>query len=160
MSGLLIDGIKYMCIMDNNDLKKKSLGDNVYFTLRDIFWNSMSADTVFQANNFNEKLSGGIVYEYRPVNFYYTNVLYQDKNYLYKLLKWLKKINIHYFDFLEPENEEEINMKNYMKFDDWWVQFINLINLIELQYEKCCKWEVEDLENDSEILGKLSDDEI
>ena len=56
MSGLLIDGIKYMCIMDNNDLKKKSLGDNVYFTLRDIFWNSMSADTVFHANNFNEKL--------------------------------------------------------------------------------------------------------
>jgi len=160
MSGLLINGIKYMNIMDNNDFKKKSLNDNVYFTLRDIFWNSMSADTVFQANNFNDKLSGGIFYDFKPDNFYYTNVLYQDKNYLYKLLKWLKNFSIHYFDFLEPENDEEIDMKNYMKFDDWWVQFINLIKLIELQYEKLSKWEVEDLECDCERVGESSDDEI
>jgi hypothetical protein len=46
-------------------------------------------------------------------------------------------------------------MKNYMKFDDWWVQFSNLTNLIEMQYHKCCKWEVEDLELDAE----LSDDD-
>jgi hypothetical protein len=157
MSGLLINGIKYISIMENNDFKKKSLNDNVYFTLRDIFWNSMSADTVFQANNFNEKLSGGICYEYRPDNFNYTNVLYEDKNYLYKLLKWFKKININYFDFLEPEHDEEIDIKKFMKFDDWWVQFINLISLIELQYEKSCKWEVEDLECDCDRLAELSD---
>jgi hypothetical protein len=155
MSGLLIDGIKYMGIMENNDLKKKSLDDNVYFTLRDIFWNSMSADIVFQASNFNHKLSGGICYEYRAENFCYTNILYQDKNFIYKLLKWFKKIDIHHFDFLEPDIDEEIDMKKFMKFDDWWVQFINLINLIEFQYEKSCKWEVEDLERDCE----LSDDE-
>jgi hypothetical protein len=155
MSGLLINGIKYMGIMENNELKKKSLDDNVYFTLRDIFWNSMSADIVFQSSNFNDKLSGGICYEYRPDNFYYSNVLYKDKIYIYKLLKWLKKITIHHFDFLEPEHDEQIDMKKFMKFEDWWIQFINLINLIELQYEKCYKWEVEDLEFDTE----LSDEE-
>jgi hypothetical protein len=155
MSGLLVNGIKYMGIMENNELKKKSLNDNVYFTLRDIFWNSMSADIVFQASNFNDKLSGGICYEYRSDNFDYTNVLYEDKNYICKLLKWLKKIAINHFDFLEPEHDEQIDMKKFMKFEDWWIQFSNLINLIELQYEKCCKWEVEDLEHDSE----LSDEE-
>jgi hypothetical protein len=149
MSGLIIDGIKYICIMENNDFKKKSLDDNVYFTLRDIFWNSLSADIIFQASKFNDKLSGDISYEYRNDKFNYTNVLYEE-NYLYKLLIWLKKIGIHHFDFLEPENDEVIDMKKYMKFDDWWVQFINLINLIETQYEKCCKWEVEDLERDYE----------
>jgi hypothetical protein len=160
MSGLLIDGIRYMSIMENNDYKKKSLNDNVYFTLRDIFWNSMSADIVFQASNFNDKLSGGILYEYRTDKFYYTNVLYQDNIYVYKLLKWLKKIDICHFDFLEPEHDEEIDMKKFMKFDDWWLQFINLINLIELQYEKFCKWEVEDLERDCDCLAELSDDEF
>jgi hypothetical protein len=160
MSGLLIDEIKYIGIMVNNELKKKSLNDNVYFNLRDIFWNSMSADIVFKANNFNDKLSGGILYEYRSDNFNYTNVLYQDKNYVNKLLKWLKKIEIHHFDFLEPDVDEEIDMKNYMKFDDWWVQFNNLTNLIEMQYHKLCKWEVEDLERDCGQVDELSDDEI
>jgi hypothetical protein len=155
MSGLLINGIRYMGIMENNELKKKSLNDNVYFNLRDIFWNSMSADIVFQANNFNDKLSGGVLHEYRTDNFKYTNVLYEDNNYVYKLFKWLKKIDVHHFDFVEPDCDEEIDMKNYMKFDDWWVQFSNLTNLIEMQYHKCCKWEVEDLECDAE----LSDDD-
>ena len=49
-------------------------------------------------------------------------------------------------------------MKEYMKFDDWWVQFEELRNLIDLQYEKCCRWEEEDIGCDMDRLAELEDD--
>jgi hypothetical protein len=30
------------------------------------------------------------------------------------------------FDFVELDQDEEINMDEYMKYDDWWVQFEDL----------------------------------
>jgi len=36
-----------MYVRNNNEFKKKSLEDNVYFTLVDIFWNVASADSCF-----------------------------------------------------------------------------------------------------------------
>jgi hypothetical protein len=37
MAGRLIEGIRYIGLMNDNSFKSKSLEDNVYFTLRDIF---------------------------------------------------------------------------------------------------------------------------
>jgi hypothetical protein len=130
MSGRLINGIKYMYIKDDNDFKKKSFEDNVYFTLRDIFWNAASSDTCFQANDFNTMLTGGIYFEERTDKFKYTNLLH-EKNYVKLLQRWLKRFNHYYFEFEEPYEYEEINIDKFMKFDDWWVQFEEIINLID-----------------------------
>jgi len=135
MSGRLINGIKHMYINDDNDFKKKSLEDNIYFTLRDIFWNSNSADTCFEANSFNNRLTGGVYFEDRTDKFKYTNVLY-EKDYVERLQRWLKYFSNYYFEFLELEEGEEIEYVAYMKFDDWWVHFEELRQLIDQQYEK------------------------
>ena len=43
--GRIINGIKYIYLINDNEFKKKSLYDNIYFTLRDIFANADLADT-------------------------------------------------------------------------------------------------------------------
>lgn len=140
MSGRLINGIKHMYINDENDFKKKSLEDNVYFTLRDIFRNCDSIDTCFEANSFNARLTGDVCFEDRTDKFKYTNVLY-EKDYVESLHMWLKYFNEYYFEFLELEEGEEIEYVTYVKFDDWWVHFEELRQLIEQQYEKLKNWE-------------------
>ena len=138
--GKLINGVKYIYILNENEYKKKSLYDNVYFTLRDILANAEAFDTALEANNFNNKLTDGICFQDRTDNFKYTNALHQI-DYLEKLLTWLKRLKNHYFEFIELEDGEEFEIEKYMKFDDWCVEFTNLINLIQLQYEKCCMLE-------------------
>ena len=44
---------KFICVNDNNDFKKLSLEDNVYFTLRDIFFNTDIIEYSIKANEFN-----------------------------------------------------------------------------------------------------------
>jgi len=153
--GRIIDGVKYIHLMNDNDFKKKSLYDNVYFTLRDIFANSESADTVMKANYFNGRLTNNIYFEDRTERFQYSNELHQ-KYFVEHLQRWLTHFSIYYFEFIEPEEGEEIDMKEYMKFDDWWLQFEELRNLIDLQYEKCCRWEEEDTGRDCDRLEELA----
>lgn len=134
--GRIINGVKYIHLVDDNDFKKKSLYDNVYFTLRDIFANANSVDTVMETNSFNLHLTDGVCFEDRTETFKYSNTL-QETDYVKRLQYWLKYFNIYYFEFIEPEEDENINMDTYMKFDDWWVQFEELRRLIDEQYEKC-----------------------
>jgi hypothetical protein len=133
--GRIIENIKYMCLHDDNKLKQLSLEDNVYFTLRDIFLNADSADDVLRANDFNHKLTGGTCYGDRDEFFTYTNVL-DDVKYLSQLVRWLSYFSIHYFEFEEVEPDEEINMDRYIKFDDWWDEFVKLRNQLEEKLKK------------------------
>jgi hypothetical protein len=124
------NNINYIYIHENNELKNKSLEDNVYFTLRDIFNNGNSTDIILQANDFNSQLVDNIYYEERSDQFQYTNILY-DKEYLLKLIKFLQPFNEHWFEFTEFEEED---MKNYIKFDEWFEQFKDLKILLEERY--------------------------
>lgn len=146
-----------MYINDDNDFKKKSFEDNVYFTMRDIFWNCDSFDICCQVNDFNSILTGGISFEERTYSFKYTNVLY-EKDYIKRLHRWLKRFTCHCFEFEEPNKDDDKENK-YIKFDDWWVQFEELRLLIDKQYEKCCLWEEEDVQRDCDRLAELSEDE-
>ena len=130
MSVRIINGIKYIYLHNDNEFKKKSFEDNVYFTLRDIFNNADSFDTIMKANYLNDLLTGNISFEERDNTFQYLNIY--DKEYLSKLIIFLKPFTEYWFEFIEPENEE-IQMKKYMKFDDWWIQFQELRKIIEYQ---------------------------
>ena len=48
MAGKIIDGVKYILLYNENYPKNKSLEDNVYFTLRDIFCNADINDVLQQ----------------------------------------------------------------------------------------------------------------
>lgn len=135
--GKIINEIKHMYMNDDNNLKKKSLEDNVYFTLRDIFWNSNSVDVSMIANEYSSKLTRIIIYEERIDSFQYTNILYRKKE-IEKLLKWLHRITPVWFEILELEDGEKIIKKDYMAFDDWWKQFEELRELLREHYEKIC----------------------
>ena len=172
MAGRLIDGVRYIGLMNDNSFKSKSLEDNVYFTLRDIFWNG-KVDDVFSANHYNGLLTNGITFEKRDKYFEYANILYDyDSDYTQKLYDWLIRLtgnkrtstNVNgwkdsMFEFLEVDEDDEIDMAKYMKYDDWWIQLQELIKKLEKQLEKHKKWESEDIGRDCDRLAELEDDE-
>ena len=151
--GIIINGAKFIRLMDNGDLKKKSLEDNVYFTLSDVFCNTRELSTIIKVNEFNDELTGNVCFEDRTDKFEYTNVLYQ-KDYVKKLQNWLNIFSENNLEF-EKVDDKEINIKEYIKLDDWWVQFEELKNLLNIQYEKCCKFEEEDNIKDMDRLREL-----
>jgi hypothetical protein len=131
----IFDDIKYLQLANENHLKNKSLEDNVYFTLRDIFANISGLDYSIEANGFNCKLTNGICYEERTIDFTYTNVL-DDEIYVKELNRWLSCIHKSDFEFEAvndadaEEKEWYYDTKNLMKFDDWLLQFEELKLLI------------------------------
>lgn len=76
MAGVIIDGIKYIETMNKNDLKKRSLEDNIYFTLRDIFWNCNDTADCDLANHFNGILTNNVSYDETNDIVNYTNVIF------------------------------------------------------------------------------------
>lgn len=126
--GRVRNGVKYLTLFHCNDLKKQSLQDNVYFTLRDIFFNNTGMEICFAANFFNNILTNGISYEERnpAVPFQYSNALDQ-KEYLTKLLKWLSKFTVYWFDFEDVEDDDE----EVIAWEDWWQQFCELKEALE-----------------------------
>ena len=148
----IINDIKYLQLANDNQLKNKSLEDNVYFTLRDIFANVYGIDYYLEAEGFNDELTNGIKYQERTINFTYTNVL-NDKIYIYRLNEWLsyiQKSNFKFeaiYDVLDTEEKKwYLATRNLFNFDDWWLQFEELkmlikqrLNLIDnISNTKCC----------------------
>ena len=132
----IFNDIKYLQLANENHLKNKSLEDNVYFTLRDIFANVSELDYCMEANGFNTKLTNSISYEERTIDFTYTNVI-NDKIYIHKLSRWLSYIHKSDFEFEAlnddadtKEKEWYLDTRNLFKFDDWWLQFEELKILI------------------------------
>jgi len=171
MAGRLINGVRHVGLMNDNSLKSKSLEDNVYFTLRDIFWNGGPVDC-FTANYFNGILTNDISFEDRCNNFRYANVLYDyNSDYTKKLYCRLSRITGYknnnpklswkngLFDFI---NSDEVigtdvseNMSEYINYDYWWNQLQELIEKIEEQLEKLKKWEAEDVQRDCDRVAEL-----
>ena len=131
-TGIIVDGVKYLRLMSNQQKKKDSLNDNVYYTLRDIFFNANSSNTSEIANDFNRQLTGNAEFIIKPDNFEYPNIL-KNIEFVTKLHDWLSKINQHWFEFSEIEETDRCNidMGCYIKFDDWMKDFTNLVELLE-----------------------------
>lgn len=136
--GRIIDGVKYIHILNDNEFKIKSLNDHVYFTLRDIFENAYHYDTILYANRFCEKLTGEIHFlDDMKTTYTYTNIL-NKKYYLKKLIDWLDSLDIYSFEFILLGENDKINMKEYIKWQVWWLQFNELKCLLKEKYEIYC----------------------
>ncbi len=171
MAGRLINGVRYISLMNNNSFKSKSLEDNVYFTLRDIFWNG-EIDDLMSANHYNSLLTNNVSFEERDENFEYTNILYDyNSDYTKKLYDWLSRLTGYkltskpngwkdsMISFRKVQEDEVIDMTRYMKYDDWWDQLQELMKKLEEQLEKHKLWEAEDVERDCDRQAELEDDE-
>lgn len=128
MAGRIINGIKYIVLHEPNDLKKKSLEHNIYFTLRDIFWNGEENDCI-RTNYYNNILRVNNC-TYKEEGFGFSNALRENpdnftKN-LYNYLKNFDKKQI-YFTNEGEEGDYETNV-DYILFDDWWKQLQSLID--------------------------------
>jgi len=125
MAGKRINGIEYIHLFNCNDFKKNSLYDNLYFTLKEIFWNANSADVSMQANSYNYML---------------TIISFEDipKDEFRKILELLNRITYDkgWFEFIDLEEGEEINEEEYIRFDIWWQQFEELRVML---YKHCDK---------------------
>jgi hypothetical protein len=133
----IINSIKYLQHCNDNNLKSLTLEDNVYFTLRELFYNMYELDYIMEANVFINEISGSICYEDRKSDFKYKNSLH-DKLFVDRLNKWLNHIKKSEFEFEEPydkaDDEEKYwyyDMKLLINFDDWWSQFEELKVLIK-----------------------------
>jgi hypothetical protein len=125
MPCLLINNEKYIQLMNDNSLKNKSFEDEIYFSLRDIFLNIDEFDNVLIANKMNRILTGNISFEERGDNFEYAIIIKDPQSsYVNDLYEWLYKIEPSSFRIYDGGNEN-VNMNEYMKFDDWWEQFLN-----------------------------------
>ena len=107
-------------------------------------------------------LTNGISFEERDSSFKYTKLLYDyNSNYTQNLVDWLcttypSKPSL--FEFHPLDEDNEIDMKKYMKLDDWWVQFEYLREKLKRQLEKHKIWEAEDVERECDRLAELEDE--
>ena len=123
---IIYNGVKYVQLMNDNSYKSKSLEDNVYFTLRDIFM-SGSSDDCTTVNYFNAILTNNISFEERTPSFTYANVLREPKTIfvksLYNYLKSMTKDGLFY-DFAIIDIEPGLLQNaDYIVYDVWWAQF-------------------------------------
>ena len=122
-----ISETKYMILCNNNEFKKKSLEDNIYFTLEDIYLNANDPDTCVESIDFANALSGHIQFEQRTDAFQYTNIL-QNKEYVSNLMYWLNYIKKHSFEFVELQEDDD--KTNFIKYHDWAIQLEELKKIL------------------------------
>lgn len=146
--GLTYNGTKYVFLCNSHPLKYRSLEDNVYFTLRDIFMNAASADDAIECNQFNIQLTNEICYEDRTDTFTYTDVL-QDKAFVEGLVKWLNytrpNLDLFFTDTIDEDDHlifhgrqlttkwkysESDKMNEYLPLDAWMEDFNVLKNIL------------------------------
>lgn len=140
MAARIIKGIRYVRLTHDNALKSLSFEDNLYHTLLDMWWN-IEINDAFRLSHYISQLTGGIEFEKRSETFTYNDIL-NDKDYIKNLHFYLCSLCLYknkldkdgLFDFWEIEEDEEIDMNKYMKYDDWWEQFADLFYKLENIY--------------------------
>lgn len=141
MAARIIKGIRYVRLTHDNALKSLSFEDNLYHILLDMWWN-IEINDAFRLSHYISQLTGGIEFEKRSETFTYNDIL-NDKDYIKNLHFYLCSLCLYknkldkdgLFDFWEIEEDEEIDMNKYMKYDDWWEQFADLFYKLENIYK-------------------------
>lgn len=139
MAGKSINGVNHMCLMEPNSLKFKSLEDNLYFTLRDIFWNTTD-EYALQAHHLYNLLSNNVRLEDRTIEFKYVDVLNEsDGKYIEDVFCFFQDClegNLFVFDGDNYWSNNDHNHAEYMPFSEWRGQLSKLINLLNVKYNQ------------------------
>ena len=140
MVGITWNKQKYIMVSNKPILNVKSLEDNIYFTMREIFFNIEPEFKVNKANDINSKLSNGIPYEGRNDKFEYYKLI-NDSDFVKYISDFLNSIIksdfIFEYDDVEDELDAEAINTEYICFDIWWNQLEELKqSLINLKIKK------------------------
>ena len=128
------DGKKYMEIINNKDLKYKSLEDNLYCKLNDIYFNIDNLEDTEEADYFSIILTNGITFPERNPLFQYSNII-KNKLYLREIIRFLKKISESDFYFEKYQIYDLLDLDEYLEFDIWFQEIKDLVNLLELKLQ-------------------------
>lgn len=112
---------KYMYINDGNNLKELSLEDRVYFTLRDMFFNTNNLELRKNINKINLKLTNDTYLEERDENFKYSNAL-DIKEYVSSIIYMLERYSLEYAFNPEHFFFENNDKFEFMLYEDWHEQ--------------------------------------
>ena len=135
MVGVTLNNNRYIMVCNKQILKLKSLEDNLYFTIREIFFNIEPEFKINKANYINSKLSNGIPYEDRNDKFEYYK-LTNDSNFVISILDFLNSIKQSDFTFPYDNSEHELELdietlnSEFICFDLWWNQLEELKQLL------------------------------
>lgn len=124
MAGKIINGIKYVELLDLNNLKFQSIQHNIHYTLRDIFWNcSEESDVnkiIYLQNLINKNNDNNCT-----INDSITNNLKNCRE-LYSFLNEIDE-NKFYFNICEDKNVISETASELMLFNVWWLQLQDLL---------------------------------
>ena len=134
--GIIYNNVKYLKIINDNNLKKKSLEDNLYFTLSNIILNIENVRMTMEIHVFMDILTNGICLENRKNNFRYSKILL-NKTFVFQLYCWFTSLLRSDFTFETVyDNVSNLDNYNYILFDKWMEQLDELIEgLDDLYYD-------------------------
>jgi hypothetical protein len=116
-----------------NVIKKKTLEENLYFTLSDIQINTIVAKDKYFIGDLKNELTDNIEFEDRNSNFEYSSAL-NNTEYLEKLNYLLEYIRISDFELVSCSNNN--TSYDLIDFYEWWANFENLRNNISGLYNQ------------------------
>lgn len=130
----IVNDIKYIKIFYNYNYKKTSPNAEVYYTLMDICNNIIDDDIFHFAWKYlhilcNDKRT----YELEVLTF---SSMLESEYYIKDtlgILNWIKQDD---FKFKKMPDLNDINMNDYVKFDDWWDDFVKLKDILIQKIEK------------------------
>ena len=125
--GILYNGCKYIFLSNDNSYKYKSLEDNIYFTLRDIFFNCIDIEICVAVNLINSTLTNNIFFEDRKEDFTYITLNQNIISTILSLFKTLRQTNL----FFDCESDNIEDLQDYIEFNNWWNNFEKLKNNLE-----------------------------
>lgn len=120
----ILNGQKYIHLMDGHELKKLSLIDNLYSTFRDIWLNTPDLHFAMRVNDINFRITGEVFYKDRTPNFKYHDVM-TDSKLKMDILNLFRLNNLIGFDF-EWEIEPDDNIADYQLYSEWQVNYNQL----------------------------------
>ncbi len=104
-------------------LKSKSIEDNLYFTIREIFLNIENEFKMYEATDINGKLSNQMVWKNHGDKFSY-HKLSTDPDFVTYVFGWLNSIKPNDFDFefetVRMDLNSDIISEDYVEFELWW----------------------------------------
>jgi len=109
MSGKIIQNVKYIALLYDNNLKLESLNKCLYYTLKDIFWNAEEEYITLKAVELNIKLTNNGL----------NNLNLKQ---IYNFLNSLDEISFYFYEDISF-NKDEL----YIEFNVWFEQLKLLI---------------------------------
>ena len=123
MVGKIVNGVKYIELLFEDNLKNISLNDWIYYSLQDAHWNAENEKYSLIVVDLIKQL----IKERKNDNNVYTNVI-DDTKYVKKVYEFLNSLDEKAFYFIEEPLDNEVN---YIEYNVWFNNLQKLLQHLE-----------------------------